>query len=61
MQRKDISSDLRKVIVAAHQSGKAYKTTPKVENIQTVYNLPRSRQPSKFTPRSDCVMLRETG
>ena len=44
-RRKDISSDLREAMVAAHQSVKGFKTIPKVENIQTVVSLPRREHP----------------
>ena len=72
-KRKDISNDLREAIVAAHQSGKGYKAISKlfgvpsfyrekdysqVENIQD--SLPRSGRPSKFSPKSERAMLRET-
>ena len=60
-KRKDISSDLREAVVAAHQSGKGCKAISKlfgvhhstekdysqVENIQTAGTLPRSGLPSK--------------
>jgi len=68
--RKDISNDLREAIVAAHQSGKGYKAISKLPGVRhstekkiihkwktfrTAVNLP-----SKFTPRFDRAMLRET-
>ena len=60
---------------ADHQSGKGYKVISKLfgvhhstegkiihkwKTFKTAFNLPRSERPSKFTPRSDCAMLRET-
>jgi len=36
------------------------KIIHKWKTFRTVVNLPRSGLPSKFTPSSDCAMLRET-
>jgi len=73
-KRNDISNDLREAIVTAHQTGKGYKvisklfgvhhsTTRKIihklRTFKTAVNLPRNGRPSKFTPRSEHVILRE--
>ena len=62
-------------IVAAHQPGKGYKAISKLFGIhhsterniihkwktfKTAVHLPRSECPSKFIPRPECTMLRET-
>jgi len=64
------SLSLKCAIIAAHQSRKGYKaiskqfevhpsTVRKWKTFKTVANLPRSGRPSKFTPRSNCAMLKE--
>ena len=63
-RRKDISNDLRKSSVAAHQSdnSKNYivrKINYKWKTFDTVVNLPKSEPSSKITPKPDCVMFRE--
>uniref|UniRef100_A0A3P9B9V2 Uncharacterized protein n=1 Tax=Maylandia zebra TaxID=106582 RepID=A0A3P9B9V2_9CICH len=67
MKSKDIN-DLREAIVAPHQSGKGYKVISKQSEIDhsVIYKwkTPKtytklSGGPSKFTPGSDRLMLRE--
>uniref|UniRef100_A0A3Q0SLK0 Uncharacterized protein n=1 Tax=Amphilophus citrinellus TaxID=61819 RepID=A0A3Q0SLK0_AMPCI len=61
----------RETIVAAHRIGKGYKVISKSSSfyrmiiykwktLKTDASLSGSGCPSKFTPRSDCAVLRET-
>ena len=75
-RKKHVSNDLREAIVTTHESGKGYRSFSiilsctvrriihKWRTFKTVVNLPRSVRsflpPSKFTPKSDRAMLRET-
>jgi len=74
-RRRDINNDLLKAPDHLTISlGRVLKTFPnylesittarkifhKWKTFEAVVNLPRSGRPSKFAPRLDCVMLRET-
>uniref|UniRef100_A0A3B4FMR8 Transposase Tc1-like domain-containing protein n=1 Tax=Pundamilia nyererei TaxID=303518 RepID=A0A3B4FMR8_9CICH len=60
---KDVSNKLGVATVAAHQYGKGYKvrnTIRKWETFKTAASVPRRGRPTKFVPRSDREMFRET-
>jgi len=65
-RRKDISCDLREAIVGGYKaisklSGvhpTVRKTVHEWKTFKTASNLSRSGHTNKFTPRSDCAMLR---
>uniref|UniRef100_A0A3Q4HI71 Transposase Tc1-like domain-containing protein n=1 Tax=Neolamprologus brichardi TaxID=32507 RepID=A0A3Q4HI71_NEOBR len=60
---KDVSNKLGVATVAAHQYGKGYKvrnTILKWETFKTAASVPRRGRPTKFVPRSDREMFRET-
>ena len=74
-RRKDISNNLREETVAAHQSGKGYKTISKLFGVhhsaerkiihkwkifKTAVNPPRSGCPNKFIQGSDRAILRKS-
>ena len=67
-QTKEISEDLRRRVVDAHQAGKGYKTISKefglkqltvrqivykLRTSKTTVTLPRRGRPPKITPRAD--------
>ena len=71
---KEISEDLRKSVVDAHQAGKGYKTISKEfglhqstvrqivykwRKFKTIVTLPRSGRPTKITPRARRVIVGE--
>ena len=74
-RNKHIRNDCGEAVVAAYRCGKDYKAISKQFNVhhstmrkiihkwktfKTVASLPRSGGPSKFNPKSDHVMLRES-
>ncbi len=64
---KEISEDLRKRVVVAHQAGKCYKTIYKEfrqivykwRKFKTTVTLPRSGPPTKITLKARRVIVRE--
>ncbi|MBN3314585.1 XRCC4 protein, partial [Atractosteus spatula] len=71
---KEISEDLRKRVVDAHQAGKGYRMTSKDSRLHqstvrrivykcrkfnTTVTLPRSGRPTKITPRARRIIFRE--
>ncbi|KAK3509766.1 hypothetical protein QTP70_009105 [Hemibagrus guttatus] len=71
---KEISEDIRRQVVEAHESGKGYKQISKViglpkttirailrkwKRFGTVVTLPRSGRPSKISPRARREIIRE--
>ncbi|XP_075444851.1 uncharacterized protein LOC142488342 isoform X3 [Ascaphus truei] len=71
---KEISEDLRKAVIDAHQSRKGYKTISKAlglpqstvrqivykwRKFKTTVNLPRSGRPTKISPRTNQQIIQE--